>query len=309
MLLINLVARRVGLLVLGLLIGGLVVSGFSKRWGEDAPRSLSIELPYVGLGDGTLLRLPDGKVMVIDSPGPLRPGGWDPGRDVMAKILERRGVERIDVVVMTHPHWDHVGGFDYLSRRFSISEVWIGGELPKKNSRLARILERIRAQGGRVIVARDLARRFERGEITIEVIHPLRSSSPADDLNDDSLVLRLVYGERSILFTGDMTSRVERLRVARWLPTDIVKVPHHGSDTSSSEAFIRQVATEVALVSCAAEQREGIPSVDVLERYRRQGAKVLRTDLDGTISLWTDGKEWRVRTRQQADALVDINPR
>jgi len=291
--------RRMAMVLTIGVTAGLVVWGATLGWGPDASGHLVIEQPYVGHGDGALLKLPDGEVVVIDSPGPSRRHGWDPGRAVMGRMLERRGVRTIDLVVMTHPHWDHVGGFEYLSERFGISEVWLGGGHPPPKSRLARILTRIRSKGGRVVLAHALPRRMERSGLEIEVFNQRQPIKRAVDPNDESLVMRLQYRERSILFTGDISRRVEAALSDFWQPTDIVKVPHHGSDTSSSEGFIEQLKPKVSMVSCAAQQRPGIPDSDVLSRYRRLGSEVLRTDLDGAISLWSDGHVWRVRARQQ----------
>jgi competence protein ComEC len=239
--------------------------------------------------------------MLVDAGGSLEAGGPDPGQRTLAPLLRRTGIRSLDLVVVSHPHPDHLGGFAYLAQHFAIGELWWNGageELPAMQALFAAV----RKHGGAIHTSAELPRRLERGGITIEVLHPRPGPEsdglpydPAANENDNAMVLRLVYGERSILLAGDIETGTEARLAPTLLPTDVLKVPHHGSRTSSTAALLDALQPHVAIISVGFHNTFGFPAPDVLERFRSRGVTVLETDLDGMVEVRTDGRRLLVR--------------
>jgi len=257
----------------------------------EIPRGeLRITFLDVGQGDAALIDLPDGSLMVIDTGGAFR-GGADPGSRVLVPLLRARRRTRVDRLVITHPHPDHYGGAAALAGRFPIGEVWDSGQARDEDpdgmwSSMLRSFDRVLDPG-------SLCGAHEEGGASIEVLWPCPRFDPGWDANDNSLVLRVTYGRRSILMSGDAEALLARgLRG----PLDVLKVGHHGSRTSSSEAFVSALAPRIAIVSAGVGNRFGHPHADVLERFAAHGTRVLRTDRDGGVILRTDGRVLHVET-------------
>jgi competence protein ComEC len=248
----------------------------------------------VGHGDAVLLQLPDRRSLLIDTGGSMSEGSFDVGGRVVAPALWALGTRRLDVLVVTHGDPDHAGGAASVVRDFRPREIWEGIPVPK----LA-VLQRLKAQAASAGIAwreRRAGDRIAFGGVSIAVHHPPPPDWERQQVrNDDSLVLELRYGDVSLALLGDVGRDVERdlpgaFRAAR---IRLVKVPHHGSATSSSEAFVAALHPTVALLSAGATTKI---SPDVLQRYRDAGAVIFRTDRDGAITLDTDGRSVTVKT-------------
>ena len=244
----------------------------------------------VGQGDSLLVVLPRGETMLIDGGGRLvygrqRNSNLDIGEDVVSLYLWSRGIRRIDVMVATHAHQDHIGGLGAIMSNFKPRELWTGANPP------AELLEQARRLG---IPSSEKhpARRVERSGATLEVLAPADDYAAEKVGNNDSLVLRITYGSRSFLLTGDMERGIEARLLASGadLHADVLKVGHHGSRTSSTQAFLDAVSPSVALISAGYENSFGHPHPDVLGRLSARHAAVLRTDLDGLVTARTDGR-------------------
>jgi competence protein ComEC len=235
----------------------------------------------VGHGDSLVLHSPRGRTAVIDAG--VRRAGFDVGDRVVAPYLHWSGVRRLDFLALTHAHWDHVGGAPALLRGFGVGQVWEG----PAPTRSRRYQEMSRALGGATRLSVRRGARVEWDGVRITVEGPPPGPPPRTVRNDDSLVLGVELGAVRLLLTGDVSRDAERL--VRFGPAAVLKVPHHGSRTSSSVGFLARVRPELAVVS-AGSRRFGHPHPEVLERYRKAGVRLFRTDLDGSVAISTDGE-------------------
>jgi competence protein ComEC len=248
----------------------------------------------VGQGDSVVVRFPGGRSLLVDTGGFRGTSSFDIGGRVVSPALWALGVRRLDVLTITHGDPDHIGGAASVFRDLSPREIWEGVPVPpNKDLRALRREADSHAAFWRTLHAGDT---FSFGGTTLRVWHP-----PVPDWerqrvrNDDSLVLELRLGEVSILLPGDVGAGVERSLAARLQPAGlrVLKVPHHGSATSSSPALLAATRPAVAILSAG---RGGWLGRDVLDRYRAAGATMFRTDQDGAVTVETDGTRVEVTT-------------
>jgi competence protein ComEC len=261
---------------------------------------LEITVLDVGQGDSIFVAFPDGRTMLVDAGGlpganyvrGMRPG-LDVGEDVVSPFLWSRGLKRIDTIVMTHPHEDHVGGMSAVLRNFRVGELWVGRDEDTPGYR--NVLAQAKARKTPVI-HRLRGDHFDWAGARVSVLWP-DSSDPARALNDDSLVLRLEDGADSFLLTGDIERAVERRILANGddIAANFLKVPHHGGKTSSTPAFLDGVHPAIAAISAGEANPYGHPSPDTVERIRAEGTRLFRTDRDGAVTAITDGVSMNVR--------------
>ncbi|MFQ5925933.1 MAG: DNA internalization-related competence protein ComEC/Rec2 [Terriglobia bacterium] len=267
-----------------------------------APGELEVTVLDVGQGDAIFVVLPQGKAWLVDAgAGPLLlPGGYRVGRDmgenVVSPYLWSRGIKRLDRVILTHAHRDHLGGFPAVLENFRIGSFWVG------NNPGTPVYRRLLAQAQRrqiPLTAHGRGEEFNLGGVTAKILSPrLGLPPPPAPSNNDSVVLRLTYGERRVLLPGDIERPLEQELLNAELPlrAEVLKVPHHGSRSSASREFLAAVAAPVAIISVAGNNPFGHPHPEVLARLRATGARTLRTDRDGAISIRTDGHALRVST-------------
>ncbi len=252
---------------------------------------LRISFLSIGQGDATLIRFPDGKTMLVDGGGNPRGGSSDVGERLIAPALWNMGVSTIDYLVLTHPHPDHCQGLVFVAKNFKVGEFWEVGESGGSPD-YALLKEIIVAKNVRTrIVAAD-SKPFTIGGAVIEPLAPLpapgsRCDGFSGDINDGSFVFRLVAGTTSILFTGDMGAAAEAdlLRRHAAVQCTILKVAHHGSRFSSSTPFITAAAPRFAVISAGFDNSFHLPAKETLVNLERNGTKIFRTDLDGTIEM------------------------
>ena len=265
------------------------------------PGQLELTMIDVGQGDGLLLIFPDGKRMILDGGGiPTfgnRPkSNLDTGEDVVAPYLWERNIRSVDVVALSHAHDDHIGGLPALVSDFRPRELWTGAT---PDSPAWRVLRDRALHLGVRIKPMTAPRRFAWGGAQIEILAPFADYVPAGEpRNDDSLVMRVRYGKHSFLLCGDAERPVEyrMLEENEVQPTDVLKVGHHGSHTSSTQAFLDAVRPVFALISVGEDNSYGHPHADVIDRLLDHGAVVYRADWDGLVSIRTDGRRFRVAT-------------
>ena len=255
---------------------------------------LHLVVMNVGQGDGILVVTPAGRSMLVDA-------GPDPDRTLRQLGANMPWWRRsIDVLVLTHPHQDHVGGFPEVLERFRVATILDSGR-PYQNPTYDRFLELSRAEPG---ASYRLARAGQRLDLdqrtTFQVWYPSNADAtsplPEGDINNASVVGLLQIGRFAALLTGDAESPVEELLAARSLlqPIDVLKVGHHGSHSGTSAPFVRALRPAVGLVSVGADNSYGHPAPVTIQTLRAAGVQVLRTDLDGAIAVETDGVSWTV---------------
>lgn len=272
------------------LVGALGVLG---RPPDDADGRLHLTVLDVGQGDALVVRSPRGRVWVIDSGGSYD-GRFDPGEAVVAPYLWSLGHRRIEGMVLSHSHPDHVGGVPFLLRAFQVGEIWEG--VAPRHDRAQEALEQgfRRTPAYRTAVVRGMRAWWD--GVEVEVLGPQpRGRPPRTARNDDSVVLVLRWGEVSLLLPGDVEAKAERELPDRG-PMEILKVPHHGSRTSSSPDWVAAAKPRVAIVSAGYRNHFGHPHREVVARYEAAGAWLLRTDRDGAVTVSTDGRRVWVRT-------------
>jgi competence protein ComEC len=268
--------------------------------------ALTVTFLDVGQGDGALVELPGGATWLVDAGGRLfgAPGpdastddklaalAGDPGEQAVWRTLHAHRVRRLALVIVSHPHPDHFGGLAAVAAHVPIDELWWSGD-DTGDPAFHALLAQLAARGTRVVRPPLGLAREDHG-VRLSVLAPRGDdasvATPSGrSVNDDSLVVRLELAGRSILFTGDLEAPGEAALVDATPPellrADVVKVPHHGSRTSSSPRLVEATHPRLAVISCGVANRFGFPAAEVVERWRAAGAELLRTDLRGAITV------------------------
>jgi competence protein ComEC len=277
---------------------------------DHGDERLRLTVIDVGQGDGILVELPGRRAILIDGGG-LFDDRFDIGEHLVVPFLLSRWIAHLDLVVLSHPHPDHLNGLVAVLRRISVGQVWDGGQRAGSPSYLW-FEEVLRHRRIPHKILRASYRTSEFDPIEIAVLHPpttLLQGSPrgrSSDVNSNSLVLLLRYRDVRILLPGDIEEEAERLLLEQGtgLSAQVLKVPHHGGRTSSSLPFLERVRPAVAVVSAGYRNRFRHPHQETLERYRAMGIDLFRTDLDGAVTITTDGRAINVTTMQQSRLLL-----
>lgn len=253
--------------------------------GGSASGTLEVYFFDVGQGDSELIRLPGGENILIDA-------GTSSTEDELVGELRSLGAETLDLVVATHPHADHIGGMAAVIDAFDVRQVVMPriseSDTPTTKT-YENLLQSIADKGLTIMPAEPGDELLSSGGAVLTVLAP--NGEDYGDLNNYSVVLRLTYGEDSFLFTGDAeeASEEEMLSLDWPLTATVLKCGHHGSETSTSPAFLDAVSPQYAVISCGVDNDYGHPDAVTLEKLEAAGVEVFRTDRQGTILASTEG--------------------
>ncbi len=294
-------ARRAAVLIVSLTLTSVI---WTIDVGALKSRMLRITFLDVGQGDAIFLEFSDGKTMMIDG-GPSTKTS-NAGERMIVPFLRRQGISSIDRALITHPHNDHMAGLEAVLEEYPVRRVDDSGQKATSNV-YRRLMELLRAKDIPLqrVQAGDTLGGYEK--VRLYVLHPRIESVHSTNrrrvrnLNDGSVVIKLVYGETSFLFTGDVEKGGERELLSdfgAFLDADVLKIGHHGSSTSSSLSFLQKVTPRFGVISVGKFNKFSHPSREVLARFEELQVEVYRTDEHGAVVLESDGRnisvvDWR----------------
>ncbi|MGQ9812826.1 MAG: DNA internalization-related competence protein ComEC/Rec2 [Dissulfurimicrobium sp.] len=255
-------------------------------WPLIIPQKDAVRLYVLDVGQGLsqVVELPGRRLMVVDGGG-LMGSDFDVGDRVVAPFIRTLGYSRIDIIVASHPEHDHIGGLPALIRGFAIGELWTNGDIADDTKSWKDLMKECAKKGiKRRVFSSDEA--FSIKDAVIEVMTPEKCPELANTFNARSLVIMISYKGRSMLLTGDIEKGRESCLVSNGLTdTDILVMPHHGSRTANTQAFINATMPKLAIASVGWRNHLGLPKPEILARYRGIKSRILRTDKDGTITV------------------------
>jgi competence protein ComEC len=249
---------------------------------------LTVSVIDVGQGDSILIQSPNGKNILIDA-------GDSSANQPVAAYLQTRGVSRIDLLVATHPHSDHIGGMETIIQNFTITSVYMP-KVAASTKTYADLLAAIQNKGLQINTAKAGVSVNLDSDLNVQILAP--NSTYYDDLNNYSVLIKITYGKNSFLFTGDASDSSEKEMIASGadLKADVLKVGHHGSTSACSEAFLNAVKPTYAVISVGSDNSFGHPAPSTLANLKAIGAIIYRTDLQGTIVITSDGQNIHITT-------------
>ena len=251
-----------------------------------AQEDLSIYFIDVGQADSILIQNQD-QVMLIDA-------GTNEEGETVVNYLKNLGITKIDYLIGTHPHEDHIGGLDDVINNFNIGQIYMP-KIETTTKTFEDVLDAIETKN-LTVTAPNKGDKIELGQAVGEFMtEPILDE---DNLNVSSLVLRLEFGNTSYLFMGD--AEEENEETINWPKTDVLKVGHHGSSTSSSESFLEQVQPKYAIIMAGKDNSYGLPTQETIDKLNNIGCEIYRTDEDGTIQMTSDGNTIQIKTTNSA---------
>ena len=268
---------------------------------KPATNELAVHFIDVGQADATLLKFEE-YTMLIDT------GDWNSTAAV--DYLKKQEIKKLDIVVGTHPDSDHIGQLERVVEQFEVGEVWMSGNASTSNT-FINALKAIDETGTDYYEPRS-GEVFDVGSLQVEVLYPEEITGKT---NEESISLKLTYGEVDFVFTGDAGVKEEQAMIdgGKDLDAEILHLGHHGSNTSTSQPFLKAVSPEVAIYSAGSDNSYGHPHAEVIAATENAGATVYGTDVNGTIVLETNGKTYDISMDKEGtvaegkNRCIDIN--
>lgn len=283
-------------LAVTLLIGAVGCSGLSHlRVLELDSDLLTVTFIDVGQGDSILIRTPSGKTMLVDG------GERNAGNEVV-RVLREKGIKRINVMVSTHPHADHIAGLIRVLQKLPVDAVYDSAK-PYSSKTYEDYLGLIHDENIPFHAARAGDEIYLDESVKVSVLWPPHTDAGDPfhieklSVNDASVIVYVSFGDSKLLLAGDAETMVERelIRMGSVREAQVLKIAHHGSATSSSQAFLGTVKPEIAVICVGAGNTYGYPHRETIKLLTRMGVEILRTDVEGTIVLQSDGTTWTVK--------------
>ncbi len=247
----------------------------------------------VGQGQSVFLRDPGGQCALIDA------GDRDDGERV-SDYLRNQGVDKLDLLIATHAHADHIGGMAQVVKDIAAEKIvmtYLPADMQPTTRSYVLLLEAIKDRGEKITPASP-GEQYSLGDALLTIVGPVQEY---EDLNNTSVVSRITYGDRAFIVPGDaeIESEADILKAGRDLRADVLIAGHHGSSTASSMDFLREVRPTYMGISCGLDNSYGHPHRETLEKIAELGLTALRTDLQGTVIFYTDGENIRVSTEKE----------
>lgn len=269
-------------------------SGFSVFGAEKPATKLNIYVLDVGQGDSIYIDYGDFDLLIDGGPN-------DKG-DYLVNFLQKQGLKDLDLMVATHPHADHIGGLDDVLRKFEVKQIIdSGAKLASASSANTNYQKALKAEvsTGAKYEA-DQNRIIKSGALTVEIVE---AGDGFEELNDESVIVKVTLGKFSALFTGDAESLVEKKLLktyekSKWLDVDFFKAAHHGSRTSNSAGFLKAMSPSVVVISSGLDNDYGHPHQEALDSYKGVKAQVYNTAVNGVVTLTTDGSEQNLTAKK-----------
>ena len=265
-------------------------SGASSEEEEFLPTDEELVAHFldVGQADASVIELPNGEVMLIDA-------GLSSSGDDIVSYIEDLGYTEIDYVVATHPHADHIGGMAEVIDAFLVEEVYMPKAVSTSKT-YENLLLTIQNKGLSIKTGKAGVQILDTEDLDIVMVAP--HSDKYSNLNNYSIVLKITYGDVSFLYTGD--AEEENLEeITEDIRADVLKVGHHGSDTSTSKEFLEKVQPKYAVISVGEGNSYGHPAASTIELLKEYTSNIYRTDLNGTVVISTDGVNIQVETEKE----------
>jgi len=257
----------------------------------EKDRHLEVSFFDIGQGDAIFIETPHKHQILID-------GG--PSSAILEKLAKEMPFwdRTIDLVILTHPEKDHLAGLLEVLERYEVKQIlWTG--IIRQTAEYNKWQELIKKEKAKITIA-QAPQKIKAGRVFLSILYPFESLEGGEfkNSNDTSIISRLIFGNNSFLFTGDATKSVEKKILSKCgekvnclLGSDVLKVSHHGSKTSTSEEFLKEVSPEIAIISCGKDNIYGHPHSETLEIFKKYDIEVLRTDINGDIKIISDGEK------------------
>lgn len=290
--------NRILLLILSLLLTAAMLCSCAVDLSflfEESPKTLTVHFLDIGQGDSIFIELPNNETMLIDT-------GEDYYGQGIIDYIEGTGHTRIDYLIGTHPHSDHIGSMGYIVRNFEIGDIYMP-KISANTKMYESLLKSIKSRKLKIKNGKAGVNILQEENLSADIIAPVKLDE--ENLNNCSIVMKLTYGNTSFLFTGDAEEE-ELAAIKADMRADVLKVGHHGSRTSTTQELLQKIRPQYAVISCGKNNDYGHPHKEVLQYLKKAGCTVYRTDRDKTVTVTSDGASLEVQTKNKSIARASV---